>query len=65
MSRFANLADKQSVSKVEGNQVGDAIDSLNATFPPSRPGIRLLSLIPILRPQPASGLHGARVIRPR
>ena len=43
MSRFANLADKQSVSKVEGNQVGDAIDSLNATFPPSRVGRKVIS----------------------
>jgi predicted HicB family RNase H-like nuclease len=43
MSRFANLADKQSVSKVEGNQVSDAIDSLNATVPPSRVGRKVIS----------------------
>ena len=43
MSRFANLADKQSVSKVEGNQVSDAIDSLNATVPLSRVGRKVIA----------------------
>ena len=43
MSRFANLADKQSISKVESHQVSDAVDSPNATVPPSRVGRKVIS----------------------
>ena len=43
MSRFANLADKQSISKVEGNQVSDAVDCQHATVPPSRVGRKVIS----------------------
>ena len=43
MSRFANLADKQSISKIESYQVSDAVDSPNATVPHSRVGRKVIS----------------------